>query len=699
MSAYHLTTYMLIKFTRIVDKCASTDVVTQVRQQTGFSKKIEKPVRPTGFKLGIAVLFVGMFVIIAVGLGVVFSQASSNGMLSESRGNAVGFTVLIILGLPLPSRNKIVQNILENYIPTATVMVIEPMWILINRYLCLLQPFEELRKGPAKAKASIDVNYSSLPPQLVLWKSLKAGHLLLTTVCTMALLSNLLAVAFSGLFHHKTTEVRFLESFQPHFDATFVSVNGSIGPSGRANFPAQEASGAYNGGDGQDQFLIAESNYSRKTPLPAWTDDTLFYVPFKPSSAFDPESSSDKAKFEYEAETTAFGSELTCGSLEQGSYHLINSSDIGNRRLGVTLSNGNTEVSCRSTQPFRISLSPLKNNTAIDLSAKPDCETNPSAAELMYALEPLKGMNASQIDRDTCWGTVVLGWARSSNGTCAITGEQIFDSKFSSLIQCRPQLVRGRATVRVDGTGRLSRPVRNRIVERGLGSEGMKANFENDPVNLISQSNRYLFATSPLITWHTDKYPSDPISYFMGLKSNGSRLLDPKADLPTLEDIQRPLNEAYSNLFAIWLGANHRKLFANASGNSTTAWRIEQQERIFVSVPLFGISMGILLVYTIVSTIVYLRRPGQFLPRLPTSIASIIGLFAASTAVHDMRGTSRHGSKERERHLKDLDARYGYGNYVGIDGKIHVGIEKTPFVMPRQKARSKKYTWGPKVPS
>lgn len=72
---------------------------------------------------------------------------------------------------------------------------------------------------------------------------------------------------------------------------------------------------------------------------------------------------------------------------------------------------------------------------------------------------------------------------------------------------------------------------------------------------------------------------------------------------------------------------------------------------------------------------------------MPTSIASLIALFAASSAVQDMRGTSYLNKKGRAHHLGKLDARYGYGNFIGGgDGRVHIGIEKSPFVRVRSKS-------------
>jgi hypothetical protein len=51
-----------------------------------------------------------------------------------------------------------------------------------------------------------------------------------------------------------------------------------------------------------------------------------------------------------------------------------------------------------------------------------------------------------------------------------------------------------------------------------------------------------------------------------------------------------------------------------------------------------------------------------------------------------MRDTSHLDKKGRAKHLKEVDARYGYGSFVGADGRVHIGIEKTPFVRVRSKS-------------
>jgi hypothetical protein len=139
---------------------------------------------------------------------------------------------------------------------------------------------------------------------------------------------------------------------------------------------------------------------------------------------------------------------------------------------------------------------------------------------------------------------------------------------------------------------------------------------------------------------------------------------------------------AYKRLLAIWLGVNKELLLLPST--SVTAHVpgtvITLEERLFFNVPLFIISEMILSIYIITAVLIYLRWPGRYLARMPTSIAAVIALFAASVAVKDLQGTSNMTSRERDEFLDELECTYGYGSYIGGNGSVHVGIEKGPFV-------------------
>jgi hypothetical protein len=57
-------------------------------------------------------------------------------------------------------------------------------------------------------------------------------------------------------------------------------------------------------------------------------------------------------------------------------------------------------------------------------------------------------------------------------------------------------------------------------------------------------------------------------------------------------------------------------------------------------------------------------------------MASDIALFAASKAVRetDAADMSKCGREKEEQ-------RFGYGSFIGVDGRPHVGIERVPFVI------------------
>jgi hypothetical protein len=574
-----------------------------------------------------------------------------------------------------------VQNLLENLIPTAIATMIEPMWILINRLLCMLQPLEELKGCNAQAKKSIDLNYSSLPPQLVIFKALRSKHFVLAAVCTMGLLANLLAVAFSGLFDQSTIEMRHPTTFSQPYDLKFVSINGSIGPERESLFGSLNSSGAYQGGNGEDQFLVAESNYTRGTPLPAWTDSTMLYLPLFGEGSNNSFGNANNSN--YEAVTKAFGAELDCTELAfsddfEAAFIVDKIGVIPTIRasINVTIFSDSRKVRCSSNIP--VQPGPIREHSI--------CVTGPGSLELIAQLSPRE--NATREEIETCMQPIILAWIRDPRGSCPIGRDLQLTKKNSLFIQCQPRLMTGSAKVRVDRGGRLQHPAEDINIDQNTGESGLAELFNNDPINLLSQSNSYLFKTSD-VTWHNDTFADDFINYFMRRAGNSSRLIDPNESVPSFQDVLSPLKKAYSNLFAIWLGINKENLLVRRESNNANtveAWRVEPEKRLFLSTPMFLISEAILCTYAIVAILVYLRRPGQYLARLPTSIAAVVALFAASAAVQDMKDTSHLDEKGRASHLKEVDARYGYGSFVGGDGRVHIGVDKSPFVRVRAKS-------------
>jgi hypothetical protein len=519
----------------------------------------------------------------------------------------------------------------------------------------------------------------------------------------MALLANVLATAFAGLFYQESIPIGKATLFSPIVEPKFVSINGSLGPSVRGTFERDKRlySGAYWGGDGEDHFIVLESNYTQNTPLPPWTDQQAMHLPFARSKESE---QLDSTKI-YQARTTFISGELVCEPLVPMEHYRLNMTastsislefDSGFQIPSQITNGGN--VHCQpyygpnsgSSNPFPSFASPPSYIPFGERVLADPCTDGPFAGEYVTTLEPWD--SSSQEEVETCMSAAVIGWMRMTpNCTEQRDGEENFEyseignAENSLFLVCRPRITMGEATIAVNSDGVLQESAKDRTE----GAEPSEENFTTGIFNLFGQANLYMFR-SIKFGFHTNPFATEPFHYFTNRAANNDlRFTDPQHPVPKFSDVQDPLRQAYSRLFAIWLGLNGEKLLVPVSNTSSSLSGeiLTMEERIFFKTPLFILAEIILGIYVLVAIFVYLKRPGRYLPRMPTTIASQIALFAASAAVEDMKGTSMYTAKERETHLKDLSHQYGYGSYVGHDGSVHVGIERAPFVGPVAKTR------------
>jgi hypothetical protein len=691
----------------IVEALEDSEPYSQLLQlsegPTKHGVEIVEPIRPNEFRSFTAIPFISLFVALSILLAVLFAKSKPRGMCPVHRYLAPAILassrwLTYHAGLPLPSGSRIVQGLVREYLPTAIATAIEPIWILINRLLCMLQPLEELQRTRAPPAKSISLNYNSVPPQLTIVKAVRSGHFLLASVCGMALLANVLATAFAGLLFQEVLPLSKPASFLPPLAPTFVSINGSSGPpeNEQPTTSAVEYSGAYQGGTGEDQFLVAESNYTRNTSLPSWTDKDAMYLPFLTQNSRE---QTDHQM--YQARTKYFSAEPNCRRLVFGDdYHMqlhfndsYDDEDVFLRTRSLLFDvqipdRDAKNVTCYPSVPY--SFNGLGRKGQLDVLEA--CRLGKLSAKLVTSLTALP--NATQHERETCSSAVMVGWMRTTNQNCIPIGANMTEVESDDLedptadntflMSCHPSLTVGDASVLVDSKGVLQEQARDVVLDPDQTLKALDKYSTNGITNLIAQSNLFLFRTLES-TYHNDSFASEHIHYFMNRASGTLRLTDPNEPLPRFEDVEQPMRSAYKRLFAIWLGVNKERLFVSSSNatvpvENVTGTIIALEERILFNTPLFIISEAILSIYIIMSITIYLRRPGRYLARMPTSIAAVIALFAASAAVRDLQGTSNMTSNEREKYLDDLGCTYGYGSYIGGDGSVHVGIEKAPFV-------------------
>ncbi|KAI3323147.1 hypothetical protein HD806DRAFT_522863 [Xylariaceae sp. AK1471] len=552
-------------------------------------------------------------------------------------------------GLPRPSANFEVMQLLENYVPTVYVTLLEPFWVLINRLLCLLQPFLDMASGSSPAQRAVLTEYTSLPPQFAIWRSSKARHYLLTFICFATLLANVLAISVSGMFNdmpqHITYETSLRQLYNQH-------------PSRTSIVPPEDVSNIYS-----DHLHVLMANLSSGTPLPAWTDLEYYYLPFS-HPRDQPLFPGDHLK----ATTRGFGMDFKCSPIPLGTF-------TENLLIELTIEN--------STEHYSIS-SKDANNTL------ETCYTlSPKLLNVVFKTSSARefvGYLSSNLSSDPCQYLpvqIITGWARADPGQEG-QGRGLSSSTF---VSCTPSLRTAMFAVTVDISGQV------------LSSEEVSDSVVVDQDIFPAALTRQMALETAIYNvgipngwpdyWYTQAVTMSWISHLMTLMLGSRSLVDPAEEVLNPATLAPVLKDLYQRLSAVMFGLNP-SFFSAIENNDTNSMDmdtidaaiIRTETRIFISTIDFGLSIAILSFYIVIAAAIYLRSRSLSLPRIPSSLGSLLAFSAASRAFRDFSSPSDDDEEDREKtNKKILHSTYTFGSYVGTDGELHMGIERDPFVV------------------
>ena len=576
----------------------------------------------------------------SVGLGRVVNDSP---VLPYVMGYAVGFTFLGVLvialvivvalrlcirhlnGLEVPFNNPILAQLALNYIPVLFATLLEPFWTLLNRKLCVVKPFEALKGGNAKASQSMDLRYTSLPPQLIIWRALKARHFLLVAVCVVGLSTNVMAVVLNALLQPRlavlASKGTFWESFSP-----------SINP-----VPSETSS--------SDHLYISAANFSHGAPLPAWVTEKLYFLPFQINTT-SPLGSVQS----YMAVTPGFGLNVVCTNQTWAdpAYIGLGNGNIAQPRISVDQSN----VQC--TRQW---------DTFYDSQSK----TNASL-EILAPLSPAFA-NASQADRDICGSTLAMGFLRAELNA-EVEG---VDSLFTSYtwMTCESTLFTALYEVEVSNNGRVENYKRKSKISTDISL----ANSSSLPALL---SNLFIAFDAPFNNenphWNNDNTTDTWPGFLIKALTNAVELIDPTLPAPDFEAVAPVVIDLLTRLFPIVLSLRPSAFVPAPQGTTIEGTMFVPCTRVFMSSSMFVVTVMLLLLNVAVAVAYYIRRPGP-LPKdvLAETIAGELKLFNGSGLVEEqVRDKPWPG-----------DWRFGYGGFIGMgDGKPRMGIERRPFVVP-----------------
>lgn len=607
-------------------------------------------------------------------------------------------------GFALPSSDTVLRSFLENAIPIAFASLLEPFWVVLNRLLCVLRPFEDLRTGSARSATAIYAQYTALPPQLSFWRALRSRHYVLATLCIIVISSNALAVALSVVFNEASVPVELNIDLSPTLAAGFLGdaqITSGTTPSGYT--PPITYS---------DHFYVVMANISHATTLPPWMDNNYFYlprnIPLNPPDYVEASKGSPVIQ-DYTMATRGFGVAAQCqlllpNAMDNGIVFKPHTNDSGIDMFTRFVVGGKNITCVPWGREFQSILNPGQLSNAS------------SALETVRLLYPLSKsdlvMEPETDDGGFCNQRILMGWARIGSAVSKgaalnnATKGRSFDYRF---VSCQQQLTTIESGIRIDASGR----VLSATNAEDTPTDAASFSTTNDTRNLISQLNSLIVAPPSVGggLWHTDAFTSDWLNSVLKVYLNGSSaLVDPAAPLPGdfSERIIPAIEDVIQRLSAVIISANAPNLFlpfqpsseplnttanttiisntttlrqpqplnaraspANTVQGDTSAILTITETRIFMDPVMFRISIALLACHLLMAIAYYAWRPKAFLPRMPTTIASLLAFVSMSRAVADVGLEEVAWGKGRR-----TGGRYAYGRFVGVDGGVYVGIER-----------------------
>ncbi|KAL6412268.1 uncharacterized protein AUP68_04652 [Ilyonectria robusta] len=563
-----------------------------------------KPIKPWVMRKGTGCAFAAVLVGCIIALAVLKAK--------EQKEN----------GLPLPSSNFEVLQILENYIPTVIATLLESFWIFLTRTMCIFQPFADLCKGRSRAAKSIEATYASIPPQLALLKAINSQHIMLALLCLAAILGDVLAVSLGATFNEKAMVAEYTQEFQPLYQSQFN------------NDAIQDLGGDSTTGTSSDFLYMALANMSYDSQLSPWVSAEYFFQPHEIARG-DKRKPTDK----YTLRTRGFGVDANCTSIP-ASTHILKDVDVSD-----DTSEDASSVCAADTEGLLTDFMSVSTRWQSGVPAT------------------ISGSTFQDTDEssESCTPPWSAGWARAPQGL-----EVNVSTIHITYAVCRPIFQTAMFDVTIDESGYVIEYERVGKIESTL-NYSMSSNHTK---SLFMIMNRSFMGGSS--SWRNNTSTGSWLDELMVLETGSRDLLDPDLPVPDAAKLTPVLAKVYSRVFAAFLGVRMDFFEEAESDSSITGTRSATETRIFLDNTAFIISITILCIDLAIALAYYLPKTLYILPRVPTTIGSVLSYIVTSRAVKD--GTPPSGWK---------DQTFSFGRYVGHNGKSYVGIELDPFVLHR----------------
>jgi hypothetical protein len=508
-------------------------------------------------------------------------------------------------------------------------------------------------------------------------------HFRLASLSFVAILANILTIALSGIFVIRqttiSTDVSAIRVYSPVLNASILLTSRTF-----------ETDSTWMLGANGEPFQFLLLNLTRGTPLPPWTTNERYYLPVN----FTLEENMSE---NHRLTTLGFESATDCTVLTelQGTfaYEFSLNSDATQIKFQTTeiFPNG-TKAECfvpmglpDDTITFADKNHPT---TQIFVDKNPAGQT---AVETFTVSIP--GVSDHYQNKLGCQNQFVGLWARANISlsdklslvdrpaktidygiNTGATANTTSVSLEKLVIACKPRTYAASYDVTVGPKSQVLSAV-----------EIPNSTFAvNDTITdgIFAQLQRPFSENNGFVVWHNDSRARDWMSFFVAKITKSDSLLDPTAPLPDGNELGKEVSDVFRRLFALTMAPNQNAFIELQQPVQVASQRLTSVNRVFLSAVMYKIALVILCVDIVVILNIYVRMPKPFLPRMPTNIASIVSFFAASYFAQELAEEAQtcETAEELVGRLRNSDQRFGFGNFVGTDGRCHVGIEREPFV-------------------
>ncbi|KAG7121886.1 hypothetical protein HYQ44_002784 [Verticillium longisporum] len=222
-----------------------------------------------------------------------------------------------------------------------------------------------------------------------------------------------------------------------------------------------------------------------------------------------------------------------------------------------------------------------------------------------------------------CDVTFILGWSRSSE---VEAGDGRMETSFA---MCRPVFTTAMFDLTVDTEGYVLEADRVSEHEEDLGYPDSIKHVES----MIIVLNHLLRDNQ--MHWHNDTVSRDWFNYLIKIQPGFEDLLDPQTPVPNPDDLIPTIESLYRQLYALLLGLNDNIFERSEKPAIIEGTRQQTEVRIFIPLAAFIISIAVLSLNILTAVVLYTHGVKFFLPRMPTTVGSVLAYVAPSRAVSE----------------------------------------------------------------